>query len=35
VVREIDGEYWFYGAYGRNANKAYDVTKEIDGLNSS
>ena len=31
VYREIDGEYWFYGAYS-NGTKAQAVTHEIHGL---
>lgn len=31
VVREIDDEYWFYGAYD-NRNRANDVAMQIDGI---
>ena len=30
VAREIDGEYWFWGAYN-NGFKAEQVALEIDG----
>lgn len=32
VVREIDGEYWFYGGYNRDAEKAYRVAEQVDGI---
>lgn len=32
VVREVEGEYWFYGGYDRNAEKAYRVANQIDGI---
>ena len=31
VAREIDGEYWFYGAYA-DGFKADRVAMEIDGI---
>lgn len=32
VVRESGGDYWFYGAYKRNANQAYEIAAKIDGI---
>lgn len=32
VVRRVDGELWFFGGYDRNADKAFKVAKEIDGI---
>ena len=32
VVRECDGEFWFYGGYGRDVEKAYRVAQEVDGI---
>jgi hypothetical protein len=31
VVREVDGEYWFYGAYDTLA-RAREVAAMVDGL---
>lgn len=31
VAREVDGEYWFYGAYA-DGFKAEKVAMEIDGI---
>lgn len=32
VVREYDGEYWFWGGYDKDANRAYQAAKEIGGI---
>lgn len=32
VVRQSDGELWFFGGYDRNADKAYKIAKEVDGI---
>lgn len=32
VVREYNNEYWFWGGYDRDAEKAYKVAKEIEGI---
>lgn len=32
VVREVDGELWFYGNYGNDTLKADTVAKEVRGI---
>lgn len=32
VVRESEGELWFYGNYENNINKAEEVAKEVGGI---
>ena len=32
VVREVDGELWFYGNYGNDMLKADEVAKEVGGI---
>ena len=32
VVREYDGEYWFWGGYDKDANRAYQAAEEIGGI---
>ena len=32
VVRECDGEYWFWGGYDKDANRAYQAAEEIGGI---
>lgn len=32
VVRKVNGEFWFYGAYGRDSAKAEKVASEINGI---
>lgn len=31
VVREVDDEYWFYGAYD-DRNRANNVAMQVDGI---
>ena len=32
VVRESDGELWFYGDYENDIDRAYNVSKEVGGI---
>lgn len=32
VVRESDGELWFYGDYKNDIDRACDVSKEVGGI---
>lgn len=32
VVRELEGELWFYGNYENDISRAYEVAKEVGGI---
>ena len=32
VVRESDGELWFYGDYKNDIDRAHNVAKEVGGI---
>jgi hypothetical protein len=32
VVRESDGELWFYGDYTNDIDRAHNVAKEVGGI---